>query len=707
MLTVDCPPAPSNSVTDPALPPLSSFNQEVYTRLKLALGLNLRGQIFIAVCDHGALRKHLAAQLQADVNQQSMVPCLDRITLHLANPNILHQVSQWLAKSPIVGRDLVPGLQILGIEQLSHEPVQIQRAFLEDLKNLGKRRPTLPCNLILWVSRPWRRSIQQSVPEFWRWHTAVFEFEGDPTPAFVPTSKPERVEIVQQFASAANESTQPLTVTPTEVSAQLLADPLKVAAARPHPSEEEVDLANWVIKAVMQAFDPEADQATAYPDLQSLLEARGIGVDHPSLVPLHLMQELEDLYQQSPEPELLGTTYRRLGDWYRSQVEQGQASVLNLTITIRAYEQVMRFLDPTTELVPELLNDIGNLYWMLSRCPDSPESSLRHLEQAIAAYQDALGKTDPQTRSQSYAMIQNNLGSAYGDLARHSHPVTSLQGAIKAYQSALQYRSAEEDAARYAATQNNLGTAYWNLAQHEQPTAHLQQAIAAYSEALRYYDPEQEALHFAMIQNNLGTAYWNLAQCRNTAESQLDTLPEDLLRLAIGAYRIALCYRTLEVAPAAYAATQNNLGTAYWHLANCAETDHADQREYLQQAIGAYREALSTARYLTIAGTNHAPSLTFDIFATHNNLGLACHQFGSDQKVALAAAERSEYLEAALHHHIQAHKGWEHSPDLAEAVVSYMAQTVRSFYACCGLKGQTQALSQIPPNLLASVMKQL
>ncbi|NJK52767.1 MAG: hypothetical protein HC936_07945 [Leptolyngbyaceae cyanobacterium SU_3_3] len=48
--------------------------------------------------------------------------------------------------------------------------------------------------------------------------------------------------------------------------------------------------------------------------------------------------------------------------------------------------------------------------------------------------------------------------------------------------------------------------------------------------------------------------------------------------LAIGAYRIALIYRTLEVAPSAYAATQNNLGTAYWHLANQPSTHYEELR---------------------------------------------------------------------------------------------------------------------------------
>lgn len=730
MLTVDCQLALSNLVNEFAVP-LSSLNQQVYARLRLALGLNLRGQVFMVVCDDGPLRYRLAAQLEAEINHlsgslddlltssalgqpldqppapiadfhpelvaplgHSSIPALASLTLDLPNPNITRQVSQWLTQHPMNG-GRVPGFQILGIEQLTREPVQIQRAFLDNLQTLGKRRSALGCNLILWMSRPWRRSIQQSVPEFWRWHTAVFEFEGDPTPTIAPPSPPERLEPETRLTPLAEPAVRKPVIVP---------EPAIPTAPLRQPSALELELAELVIDAVRQTVDQ-----LQGPSAASRSET-GLDPQHPSLAPLHYLQQIEDLYRQPPALAALAEAYHYLADWYRSQIEQGDASSQNLIITIRAYEQVLHFLAPDAEQVPELLNDVGNLYWMLSRCADVQESALTYLEQAIAAYQQALSKIDAESRTQSQAMIQNNLGSAYGDLARYCNASQNLRQSIQAYQAALSYQPAEQEVARYAATQNNLGTAYWNLAQHEQPIAHLQKAIAAYNEALRYYNPEQEPLHFAMIQNNLGTAYWNLAQCdakSGDSDDMLDTMPEDFLRLAIGAYRVALIYRTQAVAPAPYAATQNNLGTAYWHLANQSSTHYDDYLEYLKQAIAAYREAIATARYLTIAGTSQAPSLNFDIWATHNNLGLACYQFGSAEKAALDPAHRADYLEAALHHHVQAFNGWDHNPDLAQAVTGYMAQTVKAFYDYCGLKGQTQALSKIPPKLLPTVMKQL
>ena len=740
MLTAACKPILSTLVNEFAAPSLSNLNQQVYTRLKLAVGWNLRGQIFVVVCDDGPLRHRLAAQLEADINHfstttpeagqpqsragvetaptstfptangravksNSSQPALVSLNLNLSSPNILPQVNQWLLHHP-AERGQVLSCQILGIEQLTREPVQIQRAFLEHLQSLGKNRSTLSCNLVLWMSRPWRRLIQKSVPEFWQWHTAVFEFEGDPTPTITPPAPPERLE----SETRRTPRTEPTVHQPVTATVPALTPVVVSTARQRQPTITELELTDLVMASVRQAIGHLSAQG-GRPQTATELDLTALDVNQPSMAPLQFLQQIEDLNRQTPSLAALAAAYHRLANWYRSQIEQGDASSQNLIITICAYEQVMRFLAPDSEQLPEILNDVGNLYWMLSRCQDINEPGQQYLEQAIAAYQQALDRLDADTPAQSHAMIQNNLGSAYGDLARQGDTPQNLQKSIQAYQAALQYQPTDQETDRYAATQNNLGTAYWNLAQYEQPIDHLQRAIDAYNEALRYYDPAEEPLHFAMIQNNLGTAYWNLAQCDAKAtgqgDEQLDTRPEDFLQLAIGAYRVALIYRTQAIAPAAYAATQNNLGTAYWHLANQSSTSDDDYLDYLQLAIAAYREAISTTRYLTITGTSQAPVLNFDICATHNNLGLACYHFGSAAKADLDVAHRANYLEAALHHHIEAFNGWAHSPDLLPAVTSYMAQTVKAFYEYCGIKGQTQALSQIPPSLLPTIMKQL
>lgn len=695
MPLVDHQPVSSNSVTELASDHRSSLNQPIYLRLRLALSLNLRRQVFIAICDDVRLRDRFAAKLQADLetsplnfgveelkpkhttNGKADVPKLVTLNLSLSNPNLLEQIHHWRStnsrriKSAF---DPITSFQIIGIEQLTRQPVHLQRDFLNSLQTLAHQFATVDFNLVLWVSRPWCRSILQSVPEFWQCHTGVFEFEGEPTPVGEAKRTPQitHPSIVRRASSAVTQ--------PPVVSSQPLLTPTK--------SQADLDLTHLVLAAV--------EQEIAATEASSPRE-----VEHSS-EPLRILQHLEALHLEQAPAAALSAAYQQLGDCYRERLEQGNSSAESLTIAIRAYEQALHLLEPDSSWLPDLLNDIGNLYWMLSRQVDQ----LPNLEKAIKAYQFALGEIDPETRSQTYAMIQNNLGSVYSDRAYREDPVENLQRAIEAYQNALMVRSAADDSSRYAATQNNLGTAFWNLAQHKTPILNLQSAIGAYIEALHHYDSEQEPFHYAMIQNNLGTAYWNLSQCPRSHDpsEQLNATPEDFLMLAIGAYRIALIYRTLESAPAANAATQNNLGTAYWHLANLSSTHYDDRSGYLRSAIAAYQAALAAAHSLAAVG---APPLTFDVWAAHNNLGSAYHQLATDDRASLEAKTRSHYLEASLSHHVQAVQGWQEKPDFCQSAMAHLVQTVRTLRDRQGIQGQTLAFSKIPAPLIPTVMKQL
>ncbi|MGV0025950.1 hypothetical protein [Phormidesmis priestleyi] len=732
MTLVDRQPASSNAVTELVSHNRSSLNQQIYLRLRLALSLNLRRQIFVAVCDDVDLRDRLALQLRTDLAHAHTSPDeknggrsgngaaslhagssrIVSLGLNLPNPDVLGQTTQWLTQHSTNRPDQwVPTFQIVGIEALTRQPVHIQRAFLDSLQRFAKQRSTLEFNLVLWLSRPWCRSIQQSVPEFWRWHTGIFEFEGDPAPlgerknkgaGDQKSRKPPQPSTLNPLPKHTEDS-PPTPLTPPRATEQSSPSPLlaKQDKVLPHPSKPKApinrsradsEFADLVLASVMQ----EVEQS----DGASLDQ---LAADHPSLEPMRLLQHLEELQLDQAPPASHAAAYRQLGDWYRDRIEQGHTSQSNLTITIRAYEQVLRFLEPTSSQVPDVLNDVGNLYWMLSRCPTAADLALSHLEKALKAYQLALSKINPQTRPTTYAMIQNNLGSAYSDLAQRQNPAENLQQAIAAYQSSLQYRQSEGDASRYAATQNNLGTAYWNLAQHQDPIDNLQQAITFYSAALRQYDPDQEPLHYAMLQNNMGTAYWNLAQCAQGSD-QTDATPGDFLLLAIGAYRIALMYRTLEAAPTAYAATQNNLGTAYWHLANQPSTHYEDAEGYLHQAIAAYKEAIAAVDALAATST---PVLTFDRFSTHNNLGSAFYQLATAAHAELDTHQRSAYLEASLSHHVQALHGWQNKPDFYATALNCIVQNIRAFHERSGIQGQTLALSKIPATLIPAVMKQL
>ncbi|MEM9213834.1 MAG: hypothetical protein AAGD25_05760, partial [Cyanobacteria bacterium P01_F01_bin.150] len=409
-----------------------------------------------------------------------------------------------------------------------------------------------------------------------------------------------------------------------------------------------------------------------------------------------LLQRIADLQHQRSEKMILAEAYRNLGNLYRDRIEQGDVSPQNLIRAMQAYKQVLHGIDDSHAMWPEVLNDMGNLCWLLSRGAPSPDQGLPHLLQGIQSYRMALTKIDPKADPQTYPMVQNNLGAAYGDLARYQDPVTNLQNSINAYQEALLYRSIDREPLRYASTQNNLGTTYWNLAQHVEPTDNLKRAIASYSEALRLYRPDTDPLNYAMIQNNLGTTYWNLAQHEQSG---------DWLRLAIMAYETALKFRTLETNPAAFAATQNNLGTAYWHVATYVEEEAEAKLLALQNAIKAYNSALSAVE--TLEYQQHPAPLNFDVLATHNNLGLVQYQISTESDIQAIEADSNGYLDQAIDHHLVALQGWQGRPELRQTALGCVIQTLQAIYNQKGLTAQNLALSKIPGHMLPEIMPKL
>lgn len=804
---------------------LTGANQQAFVRLRLSLGLNLRRQLLIAVCDDLALRNAMAEKLAQDLPQlhdlssfiplelsanaptatNSAVDQLLTLTLHPKDATTIGQVVQQLKRDPQRPKF---GVQLLGIEQLTRQPVHIQRAFLNHLRAVGRNFVHLDSNMLLWVTRPWLRSIQQSAPEFWRWRTGIFEFEGDPLPAaalvnypaitekplITQPQEPPAAALLPLIQTSVERLIKPVKVEPTPTSpvktpvktpvetptsaepittkldvrsdrdgrgdvdpaalptvSPILSpiadappadfEPLVLLADAPEidpaatatvqltetpgiaepiaaldlqslaipaldrdlthlePSQEELDLADLVLAAVMQ-------QVSRHPE--ALAQSDSPNLEHASFEPIRILQQVEDLQQAEAEPAAFATVYRELGDYYRNQHEltlQSDPEVAgkHLNVGVKSYELAWKFLPGGDVAIAEIHNDIANLYWMLSRTPSEAAQSLEHLESAIRRYQRAIAVLDTDSHPYVCAMLENNLGAAYSDLAARQEPVHNLHQSIAAYESALAKRPAAVEPRRYAATQNNLGTAYWNLGQHESLTINLQRAIHAYSEALTIYDPEAEPLHYAMIQNNIGTAYWNLAQCdldTDTPEKSLDATPEELLQRAIAAYDEALKYRTREAVPVSHAATQNNLGTAYWHLANQPATAPTAVQDCLIQAIAAYEQAITTSH-------NLGQPLPFDLTATRNNLASAYHQAATNRHGGLTASDRASYLDQALDQHIQALQGWEAGSELYDTAMHGLIQTLRSVYEYQGNNGQTKALSKVPAVYLSAVMKAL
>jgi tetratricopeptide (TPR) repeat protein len=773
-------------VIDTSSQPIFGLNHQTYLRLKLALSLNMRRQIFLAVCDDLPLRDRLANHLQQDLcypphdpryahreNADLTYPRLVGLNLSLESPNPVVQIAQWLSFNPLPRsgkrRLPLPAFQFLGIEHLTRQSATVQRQFLAHLQDIERSLPVLDCSVLFWMPRPWFRMLPQSAPEFWRCRTAIFEFMGDPRPLAAeseitpveatpdrPKSIPDvatdappedlsdasstqfhhsnghgtakepsklavsaaKAEVVEGATEAKPKTTQSialLSVTPValkdrqpnaSVAAEALVEetpPTEVATGAPRGKlleierlepQDDSDPSN------PNVAETNPDEATADKDADlnpfpALMQEVAPPPANPEVHIEQLRQYVRQLHQQNAPAAVIAEAYRVLGDRFRDRAEQGETTLDVLEDGIHAYEQVLIWLPETSLLWADVLNDLGNLHWMLSRHRNQPDAAINQLTQAVQAYETGLTRLNAAEQPQTAAMLQNNLGAAYADLARYETPIAHLKKSVQAYQQVLVYRSADTEPARYASTQNNLGATLWTLAQHEQPKHHLREAIAAYTEALNYCIPEADPSGYGMIQNNLGTAFWNLAQYEQ---------PEHWLKQAIAAYNIALTYRTPEVSLLTHAATQNNLGTAFWHLAN-QEPSGNHRLSYWNQAIAAYDVAIDSAAKLEQqSGT---PTLNFDIYASHTNLGLAHYQLATDSQLLVPIDDCTQHLETALRHHVVTLSGWQANPHFRQTAVSHIIKTVRALYRQGGLDGQNRALSIVPADLIPELLPRL
>ena len=762
-------PMSDSAPQDAATQAIHQHNHQTYQHLKMAVGLNLRRQFFIAVCDNLNLRNHLAMQLQtelmgADKTSSRSPHQFVSLILDLTDPNPVGQIATWLHQHPQGQTSNVLGFQILGIEGLTRQNPAIQRLFLSYLRTIERNLPRLNCSVLLWVTRPWANTVQQAAPECWNWSTGIFEFAGDPVPLLsnlfdpaifpeeqVPPPEPEPIAaaIPVPVQSPTPKASTPKAPTPKvglgvdsyEELEEILKQDLAALEQEPNPLDEPDDSypgLSWITSRATTARQgvENPSQKTVVlsppPVPETKAGSTSPSVTHPSVTadPLQTVPYLDQVDHELEQEQTwfdedalaqVAQAHLNLGRYYRQQIEQGDLNEEALTGAITAYEQVLEWLcfsevspQAMGDVVwPDILNDLGTLYWLASRTPPEGIDPQAYLQQAVQAYQLGLKKINEQEHPRSYAMLQNNLGTVLSDLAQLGEPLPYLEGAVLAYQAALQYRRPDTDPLKFAATQNDLGTAYWHLAQHKEMEDNLKKAINAYNQALRYYRPDREPNSYAMIQNNLGTAYWNLSQTGTSGtlgvsavEGNTQPSRRDWLLLAVNAYQNALRFRTIDTAAAAYAATQNNLGTAYWHLANFAGDQTTTVRSYLKLSIEAYQAALKAAERVPVNG--QSTGLSFDRYATHNNLGLILYQSAmlKDPKDETFIPSENQ-LASALHHHLQALKGWQQTPDLYQSALTAVVQTIRTCYETWGTAGQNRALNQVPGSLLAEVLSKL
>ena len=326
-----------------------------------------------------------------------------------------------------------------------------------------------------------------------------------------------------------------------------------------------------------------------------------------------LMSALEfTLMRLSPEqyPVYWAALHNDLGNTYAALQVGNRAE--NLSNAIENYQQALRFRTPSNAPLDfaGTQNNLGSAYKNLAACRDRIEN----LQKAVECYLKALTVYTAATTPFQFAATQSNLGNTYKNLAAGGPQLEYLQKTIECYLQALTVYTPVSAPVQYATTQNNLANLYSTLPNGEK-AQNLLKAIECYHRALIIYTPEADPLQYAATQNNLGMVYATLPDGDRVQN----------LRKAIDCYQQALRFRTRQITPQDYADTQNNLAAAFISLPT------GDRADHLRKAIEYYQQAL------TFYSLENAPLV---YAATQSNLGVALY--------ALPSGDRAENLHKAI-----------------------------------------------------------
>ena len=164
-----------------------------------------------------------------------------------------------------------------------------------------------------------------------------------------------------------------------------------------------------------------------------------------------------------------------------------------------------------------------------------PASGTALLERARAAFEQAIPTLNDFGRPEELAEAEMNLGLVIQNLAGAGR--ARITDAISAYQRALRTFDRARFPAEFAILQNNLATAFLSMPFTDE-RAKMREALAvqAFEEGLKVVNLIDHPTEYAMLQNNLGNAL-QYASSSHTLENNLR---------ALDAYDEALKVRTRE-----------------------------------------------------------------------------------------------------------------------------------------------------------------
>lgn len=209
-----------------------------------------------------------------------------------------------------------------------------------------------------------------------------------------------------------------------------------------------------------------------------------------------------------------------------------------------------------------------------------PESGTASLEKARDALQESLPAIRAHGTAEELAEIEMNLGLVLQSLAGAGK--ARITDAIGAYQRALRTFDRAKFPKEYAILQNNLATAFLSIPFTDE-RAKMREALAvqSFEEGLKVVNLIDHPAEYAMLQNNLGNAL-QYASSSHAVENNVR---------ALEAYDEALKVRTREAMPVAYANTIANKANCLWNLPDDFDEPEAGNQRNLAAARQLYAEA--------------------------------------------------------------------------------------------------------------------
>lgn len=258
-------------------------------------------------------------------------------------------------------------------------------------------------------------------------------------------------------------------------------------------------------------------------------------------------------------------------------LQQQPKDVEDLHASVELYQQALELCATGPELLIARIS-ARMATAMMATPSDTPDL----LEQAREALEASLQTFSKQGIAEETAETEMNLGLVIQNLANVHR--ARIQDSISAYQRALRTFDKKKHPKEFAIIQNNLATAFLSIPFSDEK-GKLREALAvqAFEEGLAVVSYVDHPSEYAMLQNNLGNALQYVSSSHRV---------ENGFR-ALEAYDEALRVRTRRDMPEAYANTIANKANCIANLPDDPVNTDAGNPKGLANAIGLYKEAQS------------------------------------------------------------------------------------------------------------------